>query len=176
MVQDLIDSRIKTGVHTSVLDFRRKMTDHQTWFNHKVFGAFKDDQLVSFSLVRPINMWCWTFIFMMTRRVAGAPIGPTGHNAFTQHMLDFAVRSMEADGYYIVFSARPTKGRWIRTEENPDREVKNEYETTIIETVQADTPPKSAIGKILMTRMHDEDMDVVMKRRIGGSKVYGANQ
>lgn len=167
---DLVDSRIKRGVHTSVLDFRRRLQEPSLFDQNRVFGTFDEEgTLRSFIVVQPMNNWCYLIIFMIARRL---PItkykNAHGYNAITQTMIEYMVRQMEQDGFYISYVARPTNGNWIRTEENPDRTIRDEYLTMVLETVPADTEPKSAIGKLLLRRLHDEPMEIVMRRRFKG--------
>lgn len=148
------------------------MTQTQTYDLARVFGTFDENGLLrSFCFVRPINNWCYLIVFMISRRL---PItqykNAHGYNAITQHMLEYTIREMEKDGFYIIFSARPARDKWIKTEENPDRTIVNEYETSVLEHVPADTEPSSHIGKMLMQRLYDEPMNVMIRRRIMGRR------
>lgn len=146
------------------------MLEDQTFDQGRVFGTFDDTGLLrSFIFVRPINNWCYLIIFMIARR---APLAgytnSQGYNLITQTMIEYCVREMEKDGFYVNFVARPTNKKWIRTEENPDRQIKNEYTTSVIEVVPPDTDPVSKIGQALLRRFHDEEMEIVCRRRIKG--------
>lgn len=170
LILDLIDSRVKLGVHTAMLDFRRMMSDPQTYDQDRLFGTFDHEGVLrSLCVARPINSWCYMIVFSISRR---APVGQymnaQGYNAITQQTLEYTIRQMEADGFYIIYSARPARHKWIRTEENPDRTIVGEYETNLLEHVPADTEPSSHIGRLLLQRLADEPMNIMIRRRIGG--------
>lgn len=179
-VGKLIQSRVDAGSRVALSrpvehsGFGEVMSRADTYMKDKVFGLFREGDLRTISLLRPLDFWRYYFVMMMSAvdRSVAKPISRAGFNADTQALLDFGIRAMEDDGYYMFYSLTPCAKHWKRTIANPDRSVKGEYQLDVLEVVPAGKLPVSELGWGLASATHEHDMQLNQYRRIGGPRAH----
>lgn len=150
-ILDLIRSRVSDTSHKKLSVFPHdkliEILDDDTTYEvtHRVFGLIDGNRLDTVFIVKIIESnLSYGVVFTVSDKNTSKPI-VNGYNKKSTDLLEYSIKEMEKEGYYIFYSAIPNHPRWKRAEKNENLGIKGTYNISEVEIISPGELPKNSI-------------------------------